>query len=391
MRQPLLRTTTVMAIVFSAWIAQLPAAAQLLPGGSLIVTITYPASGARVAGTVPVKASVSVIGSVTVAGVQFKRDGVSIGTQDTSSPYSVYWNTKTTTNGSHTLTAVARDVLGVQWTSNPVTVTVSNDITRPTVTIDQAAVQSDPTSGTPINFTAVFSESVSEFAGADVTIGGTAAGIKTVAVSGGPRTYNLAVSGVSTGGTVIATIPAGVARDAAGNTNTASTSADNQVTFVADVTPPAPPSTPDLAAASDSGVSNTDDLTNVKTPTFTGSAEPGSTVKIFSGGAQVGSGIASGGVYNVTTASLGDGTRTITATATDAANNVSSISGALNVTINTTPPMVALTSPVDGATVSDTETVTASASDDIPLAGVQFLLDSVTLGAEDTTDPYSFA
>lgn len=87
--KPLLHTATVMAIVLSAWIAPLPAAAQLLPGGSLVVTITYPASGAGVAGTVPVKASVSVIGSLTVAGVQFKRDGVNIGTQDTSSPYSV--------------------------------------------------------------------------------------------------------------------------------------------------------------------------------------------------------------------------------------------------------------------------------------------------------------
>jgi hypothetical protein len=375
-----------LAIVFSAWIAPLPAAADLLPGGSLVVTVTSPASGSGVSGTVPVQASVSVIGSLTVTGVQFKRDGVDIGTQDTSSPYSVSWNTTTTTNGSHTLTAVGRDLLGGSWTSNPVMVTVSNDITRPTVTINQASGQADPTGTGPINFTAVFSESVSGFTGADITIGGTAGGTKTATVSGGPKNYNVAVSGM-TSGTLVTSIAAGVAQDSAGNTNTASTSTDNQVTF--DATRPVAPSTPDLAAASDSGVSNTDNLTNVKTPTFTGTAETGSTVKIFSGGVQVGSGAATGGTYSVTTVSLSDGTRNITATATDAANNVSASSGALSVTINTTPPAVAITLPVNGATVSGTETVTASASDDIAIAGVDFLLDGVAPGAEDTAAPYS--
>src|SRR5207247_9792780 len=72
--------------------------------------------------------------------------------------------------------------------------------------------------------------------GPDDRNGGTAAGTKTVTVSGGPSTYTVAVSGMTTGGTVIATIAAGVANDAAGNLNTASTSTDNSVSF--DATPP---------------------------------------------------------------------------------------------------------------------------------------------------------
>src|SRR5438105_4560985 len=99
--------------------------------------------------------------------------------------------------------------------------------TPPTVAIDKAAGQADPTSGSPINFTTVFSAPVSGFSGAGVTISGTAGGTKTVTVSGGPSTYNVAVSGMSTAGTVIASIPAGVAQDAANNANTASTSTDN--------------------------------------------------------------------------------------------------------------------------------------------------------------------
>src|SRR5207244_580500 len=104
------------------------------------------------------------------------------------------------------------------------------DNTPPTVTINQAAGQADPTNASPINYTVGFSETVSGFTSAGVAIGGTAGGTKTVTVTGGPSTYNVAVSGI-TSGTVIATIPAGGATDATGNGNTASTSTDNTVTF----------------------------------------------------------------------------------------------------------------------------------------------------------------
>src|SRR5438046_465463 len=153
----LVYATALSAMIGWGLIAPQPAQAQLL--SSLIVTITSPADGSPVSGTVPVTASVTIVGALTVAGVQFKLDGNNLGAEDTSAPYSVPWNTTTASNGSHTLTAVAREgLLGTLWTSDPVTVTVSNDITRPTVTINQAAGQADPTSTSPINFTAVFSE-----------------------------------------------------------------------------------------------------------------------------------------------------------------------------------------------------------------------------------------
>src|SRR5437016_5554839 len=193
------------------------------------VTITSPASGVTVGGTISPTANAS--DNVGVVGVQFRLDGVDAGTEVTAAPYSISWNTTTASNGSHTLAAVARDAAGLRTASAPVTVTVSNDITPLTVTIDQAAGQADPTNSSPINFTAVFSKPVTGFTGAGVTISGTAGGTKTATVSGGPSTYNVAVSGMATSGTVIASIPAGVAQDAAGNLNTASTSTDNSVTF----------------------------------------------------------------------------------------------------------------------------------------------------------------
>ena len=108
--------------------------------------------------------------------------------------------------------------------------TVTYDITPPTVTVNQAAAQTDPTGTSPINFTAVFSQTVTGFSNTGVTIGGTA-GATTAVVTGSGTTYNIAVSGMTQTGTVIASIPAGKATDLAGNPNTASTSTDNTVTF----------------------------------------------------------------------------------------------------------------------------------------------------------------
>src|SRR5207249_3376468 len=113
----------------------------------------------------------------------------------------------------------------------------SVDRVAPTVTVNQAAGQADPTNSDPINFTAVFSEPINTgtFTSGDVTIGGTAGGTKTVTLTEiAPHdgtTFNVAVSGITTAGTVIGTIPSGGVSDPAGNLNAASTSADNTVTF----------------------------------------------------------------------------------------------------------------------------------------------------------------
>jgi hypothetical protein len=57
-----------------------------------------------------------------------------------------------------------------------------------------------------------------------------------------------------------------------------------------------------------------------------------------------------------------------------------------------TPPVVSLTAPANGATVSNTVTVSATATDNVAVAGVQFRLDGVSdLGAEDTVSPYSIS
>jgi hypothetical protein len=71
---------------------------------------------------------------------------------------------------------------------------------------------------------------VTGFNNSDVPISGTAGGTKTVLVTGGPMTYNVAVSGM-TNGIITASVAENAAQDAAGNGNAASTSTDNSVTY----------------------------------------------------------------------------------------------------------------------------------------------------------------
>ena len=86
------------------------------------------------------------------------------------------------------------------------------DTTAPTVTINQTGGQADPTNVSPINFTVVFSDSVSDFTTGDVTLSGTA-GATTATVTGSGTTYNVAVTGATDSGTVVATVAAGIAHD----------------------------------------------------------------------------------------------------------------------------------------------------------------------------------
>src|SRR5207245_1551195 len=101
--------------------------------------------------------------------------------------------------------------------------------------INQAAAQVDPTNTGPINFTAVFSETVTGFSSTGVSVTGTAGGSKTVTVTGSGTTYNVSIAGMTSTGTVIASVNGGAATDPAGNVNTVSTSTDNIVTY--DITP----------------------------------------------------------------------------------------------------------------------------------------------------------
>ncbi len=99
----------------------------------------------------------------------------------------------------------------------------------------------------------------------------------------------------------------------------------------------APPSAPDLADASDSGASSTDDVTSVTNPRVTGTgAESGAVVTLYDtdGTTVLGTGTADGGGnWSITSTTLSVGIHVLTARQTDRAGNMSSASEALVVTI----------------------------------------------------------
>lgn len=87
------------------------------------VSITAPANGATVSGTLSVTATAA--DNVGVTKVEFYLDGV-LKSTDMVSAYSWSWDSTTATNGSHSLTAKAYDAALNVATSTAVTVTVSN-------------------------------------------------------------------------------------------------------------------------------------------------------------------------------------------------------------------------------------------------------------------------
>ena len=101
------------------------------------VAIAGPAGGSTVNGSVSVAANAS--DDVGVSAVQFQLDGQDLGAADSSAPYEVSWDTRAAADGTHRLTAVARDAAGNTTTSSPVTVTVNNapppDTTQPDVAV----------------------------------------------------------------------------------------------------------------------------------------------------------------------------------------------------------------------------------------------------------------
>ena len=82
-----------------------------------------------------------------------------------------------------------------------------------------------------------------------------------------------------------------------------------------------------------------------------------------------------------TDSGLAAGTYYYRVTAEDAAGNISAASAQVTAVVPADqPPTVSITAPAGGATVSGTVSVTAGASDDVGVAGVQFRLGAANLG-----------
>ncbi len=284
------------------------------------------------------------------------------------------------------------------WASTSTDNTVIYDVVPPSVTVNQAKGQYDPTNTAPVNFTVLFSEPVSGFAAADVTISGTAPGSKTVTVTGGGTNFNVAVTGMTGSGTVIASVASGGAADAAGNGNAASTGTDNTVIY--DVTAP---------AVTVSQAAGQPDPTNAAPVNFTvlfsepvsGFASADVTVSGTAPGTKTATVTGSGATYNVAvTGMTGGGTVAVSVAAgltKDAAGNVNTASTAVDNTVeyDVTAPTVTVnqaagqpdpanTAPVN-FTVLFSEPVTGFATGDVTLTGTAPGTKTATVTGSGTT------
>ncbi|HWJ94524.1 MAG TPA: Ig-like domain-containing protein, partial [Telluria sp.] len=193
----------------------------------------------------------------------------------------------------------------------------------------------------------------------DVVVSGGTLG--PIAGSGTTRTAVFTPDANTNGGSASITIAAGTYTDAAGNAGTAGATP----TILFDTVAPNAPSALVLDAASDTGTSSSDNLTKLATPTVKGTAEAGSTVKLYDGATEIGSGTADGaGNWSIVTATLAGGAHAITAKATDGAGNTGLASAALAITVDVTAPTLSITSDKAALKSGDTATITFTFSED---------------------------
>jgi hypothetical protein len=362
------------------------------------VSMTAPAGGTTVSGNVTLSATAS--DNIGVVGVQFLANGSPAGAEDTSSPYSVTWNTTGLTNGSYTLTARARDAAGNQTTSTAITVVVDNTTSPPPSGL-VSAYSFNEGSGTVVN---------------DVSGNNNNGAVSNTAWSasgryGGALSFNGSSSRVNIPDSASLDLTTGMTMEAWVQPTTLSgwrtilmkeQSAGLVYGLYANSDTNRPSAHVYISAESDTR--GTAQLA-LNTWTHLAATYDGSMLRIFVNGAQVSTRSLGGNILTSTSAlriggnaiwgeyfaGLIDEVRIYNRALTAA-----EIQTDMNTPINSTPPppdtippTVSMTAPADGTTVSGTVTLSATASDNVLVAGVQFKVDGSLIGSEITSPPFT--
>jgi len=251
-------------------------------------------------------------------------------------------------SGSHTWTATVTDAAGNVSPASP-GFTLVVDTTAPNAPVisqaidDVGSITGPITSGQTTDDTVPRLVGTSEpFATVNIYEGTTLVGTGT---ADGTGNWSILLNTTLTTGAHSFTAQA---TDAAGNTSVSSAS----FSLTIDTTPPALPvltSILDDVGNAATPVAN-GGLTNDAQPTLSGTAEAGSTVKIFDNGVQIGSVTATGGAWSFTPSpALGNGSHNLTFTATDAAGNVSAPTAGYVINVDTLAP----SAPVISSVVDD--------------------------------------
>lgn len=270
------------------------------------------------------------------------------------------------TAGTYKIYVAATDVAG-NVAYRAFTITVVDAPSVASIVRAGGASSTVNTSATSISYTVTFSESVSGVDASDFTVTPTGTADGTIAsVTGSGTTYTVVVNALSGDGTLRLDLKNGGTGIRNGGNVDIDGGYTGGLTYTLDHTAPSAPSTPDMTGGTDTGTSSSDNITKSATPTFTGTAENGSTVTLYDtdGTTVLGTTTATGGTWSITSSTLSAGAHTLTAKATDAAGNVSSVSSGLSVTIDTTAPTLAITSNVSSLKIGETATITFTFSED---------------------------
>ncbi len=282
---------------------------------------------------------------------------------NTSASYGGAWSytiSSALSQGVHAITANAASGNYSAQSAPSAALQITIDSVAPTlaITSDKTQLKFGATAAITFTFT---EDPGTSFNNTDVVVGGGT--LSTISGSGLARTATFTPTAGTTSGSGTITVATATYADAAGNANTATSAV---IAMAIDLVAPSAPSAPDMTAATDLGLSSTDDLTSNRTPTFSGTAENGTTVRLYdtNGTTWLGNAIASSGTWAITSTTLSAGAHTVTAKATDTAGNVSASSTGLVVTIDRTAPTLAISSSASSLKVGETATITFTFSED---------------------------
>jgi hypothetical protein len=319
------------------------------------VVIDAPGAGAQVSGLTALSATAS--DNQGVAKIEFRVDGAGIGTDtDGTDGWSISWDTVTTADGTHTLTAVAFDTAGNTNTSVGVNVTVRNaNILSASVPIAVGADDADELLTTGVVRRTNGDLELGSDQGAPTAVGLRFAGI--------PVPQGATVVGAYVQFQVDETNTAAASetvRAEAVNNSGAFTTAAFNISSRARTSASASWTVPSWSAVGSAGA-------NQRTPDLTSVAQ-----EVVSR-----PGWAAGNALTIII--TGTGRRTAESFE-GAAPPVLHID--YRAPIDSTPPSVAISSPADGADVFQTVSVSANSSDDQGVASVEFRVDGVSLGVD---------
>ena len=206
-------------------------------------TVSLTMSSGLVAGITTLSATAA--DNVVVAGVQFLVDGVPVGAEDTTAPYSFAWNTALLPNGNYSISARARDAAGNTTTSTPVLLKIANELDQEAPEVNLTGITPNATVGGTVILSATSGDNLA-VAGVQFQVNGTNIGSEVTAapyrivwdttalVSG---TYSITAIARDSAGNLTTSTPVTVNVDSIAPTVTATTPSANATAIVTSVKP----------------------------------------------------------------------------------------------------------------------------------------------------------